>query len=226
MTTTFTPPIHEQSYHWPLDQSQAANRRKTWALTGLFLLLFAAVSVVLALAFRPPKVYVLLRTREGDFLLSSPEKNLDLHDMTVQGMVGQDLLYLAARYFSRSAVTAQRDYDDLSWFIPDQIRAGYDAAATGPKGWIHQLQTHQIPEVQAIIHNVVMTQEDVAKSPYRARIFVERRTIDGKVYRSIAIVTFIVDPHLVAGKLPWSLYNGIGLFLVKQPEEFPDLENR
>jgi hypothetical protein len=223
---TFTPPIAtlaEEQYHAPMDYLQSTNRRKTVAIFLMGITIAGLIAAVVTLALRPPIVMVTAIAPDGEeYIISEPKKKLDLRDEIIYKPVVQELMSFSEAYFERSPVTAQKDYNRARWFLPDSMLRVYDATALGPKGWLAQLQNRTTPESHARIDSIELRSADILKEPYQARVYLTRISSTGQVQHTIATLTFVVRPDLIAKVSRVPLYNALGVLIVNPIEEHAD----
>lgn len=224
---TYAPPVYsvaEERFHAPLDYAEASSRRKTVVIALLGLIIAGQIAVITKLALIPKDAYFAVQMPNGEtYIISSPRKKIDVRAGTLgYEVVKQTLTSFSEAYFEKSSVTANRDYDHARWFLPNTLLPGYDAAASGPNGWVSKLLTHAIPESHAHIDNVEMRDSDIQQEPYQARVYFTRTDLQsGKKTKVVAAVTFVIRPYIWAtdkiSRFPY--YNALGLMVVKPIEE-------
>ena len=213
-------PRSELEFHSPTDYLYHSTRRKTVIIIALVALIIFLLVVVVHLVGLERPAYVVAITPDGnEYVISTPKKRIDLRDLIIINQVKQDLRQWAEAFYQRDPATAQKDYETARWFLPDQLLSNWDAAARGDKGWIAGLTRGEVQAARIHVVNIVMRDADLQTPPFRATIIFDKQ-LQGRVEHWRSEVTFIVDPALA--KPPFPLYNALGIFILRQPEDSQD----
>jgi hypothetical protein len=179
------------------------------------------IAALINTALRERPAYVMALAPDGqEYVVSTPRKAISLRDLVIYNGVKQDLRDWAEAYYERSLTTAAKDVAKARWYMTDPVAERFVIDAIGQHGWQAKLHGGQAQEEHIHVDNVILRDADVQTPPYRGQILFTKTTPGRAPEHWRSEITFVVSPEAVKGPLP--LYNALGVFLVKTPEESQD----
>jgi hypothetical protein len=211
---------NEQRYLGERDELEAKVFRLHVYLAASWALVVGLIGINAFLSLKGKPTYVVARDIDGqEYVLSAPQKPIDLRDKLIHGWVKQNLTTWTECIYRRVPATAEKDWRKAQWFMTDDFISRMRSRAEGPRGWIAMTVQGQIAASEVRVNSVVLRDADIQQAPYEAEVYLERITDAGAKEKWRVVVTFYVAPNETKGPMP--LFNALGVF-VDRVQETPD----